>query len=75
MTEEKRLIQEEDIERIMHNAPDYILDATDEIKDLCVASEWAKEESDLTPKRYYEVVLFEGEDKEKRIETHNQDSK
>ena len=68
MTEEKRLIQEEDIERIMHNAPDYILDATDEIKDLWVASEWAKEERDLTPKRYYEVVLFEGEDKEKRIE-------
>jgi len=68
MAEEKRLIQEEDIERIMHNAPDYILDATDEIKDLWVASEWAKEERDLTPKRYYEVVLFEGEDKEKRIE-------
>lgn len=59
MAEEKRLIQEEDIERIMHNAPDYILDATDEIKDLWVASEWAKEERDLTPKRYYEVVLFE----------------
>lgn len=68
MPEEKRLIQEEDIERIMRNAPDYILDATDEIKDLWVASEWAKEDRDLTPKRYYEVVLFEGEEKEKRIE-------
>lgn len=68
MVEEKRVIQEEDIERIMHNAPDYILDAADEVKDLWVAAEWAKEERDLTPKRYYEVVLFEGEDKEKRIE-------
>jgi len=68
MAEEKRIIEEGDIERIMRNAPDYILEASDEIKDLFIACEWAREERDLSPKRYYEVVLFEGTDKEQRFE-------
>lgn len=63
-----KVIQEEDIERLMRAAPDYILDATDEIKDLWVASEWAKELRDLAPERFYEVVLNEGTDRERPVE-------
>lgn len=63
----KRLITEQDIERIMRTAPDYINESTDEVKDLYVAAEWAKEERDLSPKRYFDLVLNEGTDEEKII--------
>lgn len=65
---ERRIIQEEDIERLMRNAPDYILDSSDEVKDLWVASEWAKELRDLAPERYYEVTLNEGQPNERYVE-------
>lgn len=61
-------LTEQDRERIMQNAPDYITESTDVVKDLYVASEWAKEERDLSPKRYYSLVLNEGTDEEKTIE-------
>lgn len=63
----KRQITEQDIDRIMQNAPDYIQESSDEIKDLYIASEWAKEERDLSSKRYYDVVLNEGTEKERDI--------
>ena len=63
-----KVIQEEDIERLMRSAPDYILDASDEIKDLWVASEWAKELRDLAPERFYEVTLNEGTERERFVQ-------
>lgn len=63
----KRVITEQDVERIMRTAPDWILDASDDIHDLYVASEWAKEERDLSPKRYFDVVLNAGTEKEKEL--------
>ena len=66
-TPPKRQITEQDVERIMQNAPDYILDANDEVKDLYVASEWAKEERDLSPKRYYDIILNESTEKEREV--------
>lgn len=63
-----KVIQEEDIERLMRSAPDYILDASDEIKDLWVASEWAKELRDLAPERFYEVTLNEGAERERFVQ-------
>lgn len=63
-----KVIQEEDIERLMREAPDYILDASDEIKDLWVASAWAKELRDLAPERFYEVTLNEGTEKERFVQ-------
>ena len=57
----KRVITEADVDRIMRTAPDYITEASDEVKDLFVAAEWAKEERDLSPKRYFDLVLNEGE--------------
>lgn len=53
-------ITEADINRILGSAPDYIQDANDEIQDLYIASEWAKELRDLSPKRYYECTIKEG---------------
>lgn len=38
----KRVITEADVDRIMRTAPDYITEASDEVKDLFVAAEWAK---------------------------------
>ncbi len=63
-----KIIQEEDIERLMRSAPDYILDASDEIKDLWVAAEWAKELRDLAPERFYEVTLNEGTERERPVQ-------
>lgn len=68
MAEEKRELTVEEKERIMKNAPDYILESSDIVKDLFVAAEWAKEERDLSPKRYYTLVLNEGTDDEKEVE-------
>lgn len=51
----------------MRTAPDWILDATDEIHDLYVAAEWAKEERDLSPKRYFDITLNAGTAKEKEL--------
>lgn len=53
-------ITEADINRIMASAPDYIQDASDEIQDLYIASEWAKELRDLSPRRYYDCTVKEG---------------
>lgn len=61
------MITEQDVERIMRTAPDWILDAADEIHDLYVASEWAKEERDLSPKRYFDITLNAGTAKEKEL--------
>lgn len=63
----KRVITEADVDRIMRTAPDYITEASDEVKDLFVAAEWAKEERDLSPKRYFDLVLNEGTEEEKTI--------
>ena len=63
----KRVITEQDVERIMRTAPDWILDAADEIHDLYVAAEWAKEERDLSPKRYFDITLNAGTAKEKEL--------
>lgn len=60
-------ITEKDLERFMAQAPDYILEQKDEVKDLWVASEWAKEVRDTSPKRYYETTLNEGQENEKHI--------
>ena len=68
MAEEKRELTVEEKERIMKNAPDYILESSDIVKDLFVAAEWAKEERDLSPKRYYTLILNEGTDDEKEVE-------
>lgn len=51
----------------MRTAPDWILDAADEIQDLYVAAEWAKEERDLSPKRYFDITLNAGTAKEKEL--------
>lgn len=61
----KREITESDVERILKSAPDYIMDASEEIKDLYVICEWAKEERDTSPKRYYDVTLNEGTEEER----------
>lgn len=61
------MITEQDVERIMRTAPDWILDAADEIHDLYVAAEWAKEERDLSPKRYFDIILNAGTAKEKEL--------
>ena len=63
----KRIITEQDVERIMRTAPDWILDAADDIQDLWVSSEWAKEERDLSPRRYFDITLNAGTAKEKEI--------
>ena len=63
----KRIITEQDVERIMRNAPDWILDASDDVHDLWVSSEWAKEERDLSPKRYFDITLNAGTAKEKEL--------
>ena len=63
----KRIITEQDVERIMRNAPDWILDASDDVHDLWVSSEWAKEERDLSPKRYFDITLNAGTTKEKEL--------
>lgn len=68
MAEEKRELTVEEKERIMKNAPDYIIESSDIVKDLFVAAEWAKEERDLSPKRYYTLILNEGTDDEKEVE-------
>ena len=47
MAEEKRELTVEEKERIMKNAPDYIIESSDIVKDLFVAAEWAKQERDL----------------------------
>lgn len=51
----------------MRNAPDWILDASDDVHDLWVSSEWAKEERDLSPKRYFDITLNAGTAKEKEL--------
>lgn len=51
----------------MRNAPDWILDAPDDVHDLWVSSEWAKEERDLSPKRYFDITLNAGTAKEKEL--------
>ena len=63
----KRVITEADVDRIMRTAPDYITEASDEVKDLFVAAEWAKEERDLSPKRYFDLVLNKDTEEEKTI--------
>lgn len=63
----KRVITEQDVERIMRTAPDWILDASDEVQDLWVSSEWAREERDLSPKRYFDITLNAGTAKEKTL--------
>lgn len=62
-----KLIQQEDVDRIMSFAPDYILDATDDIKDLYVAAEWAKELRDLSPVRYFDAIIDEGTETERHV--------
>lgn len=57
-------ITEEDVERIKKQAPDYIVDASDEIMDLWIATEWAKEIRDLSPARYCDVQCNVGTDRE-----------
>ena len=61
----KRKITDDDVARIMRNAPDYILDASETIKDLYLAAEWAKEERDLSPKRYYDLILKKDTEEER----------
>lgn len=61
----KRKITDDDVARIMRNAPDYILDASETIKDLYLSAEWAKEERDLSPKRYYDLVLKKDTEEER----------
>lgn len=51
----------------MRNAPDWILDAPDDVHDLWVSSEWAKEERDLSPKRYFDITLNAGTAKEREL--------
>lgn len=68
MAANKRELTPDDRARIMKNAPDYILDAGEEIKDLYVASEWAKEERDLSPKRYFVLKINEGTEEEREFE-------
>lgn len=65
--QKKREITEEDIERIIRSAPDYILETSQEVQDLYIASEWAKEIRDLSDKRYYDIILNEGTEKEKTL--------
>lgn len=65
--QKKREITEEDVERIMRSAPDYIMEANQEVQDLYIASEWAKEIRDLSEKRYYDVTINEGTENEKTI--------
>lgn len=66
--EEKRVLTPADKERIMRDAPDYIQESSDVIKDLYLASEWAREERDLSDKRYFTIVMDEGLDSERTIE-------
>lgn len=63
----KREISEEDINRIRNGFPDYISEASQDIQDLYIIAELAKEERDLSPKRYFDLVLNEGTDEEKII--------
>lgn len=67
-TKEKRVCTQEDKDRIMRDAPDYILESTDMIKDLYLASEWAKEKRDLSEERYFTLLINEGLDDERTIE-------
>lgn len=60
-------ITEADVSRIMASAPDYIQDASDEVQDLYIASEWAKEIRDLSPRRYYDCVLKAGTPEEQTL--------
>ena len=57
---ESNVITEADVSRILASAPDYIQDASDEVQDLYIASEWAKEIRDLSPKRYYDCTVKAG---------------
>lgn len=61
----KKEISEEDINRIRNNFPDYIVDSSQEIQDLYIIAELAREERDLSPKRYYDLVLNEGTENER----------
>lgn len=63
----KKEISEEDINRIRNRFPDYISDSSDEVQDLYIIAELAKEERDLSPKRYFDLVLNEGTEEEKTI--------
>lgn len=57
---ESNVITEADVSRILASAPDYIQDASDEVQDLYIASEWAKEIRDLSPRRYYDCTVKVG---------------
>lgn len=57
-------ITEADVERLRKAAPDYIADAADEVVDLWIAAEWAKETRDLSPARYCEVQCNVGTERE-----------
>lgn len=59
-----RRITEEDVERLRKQAPDYIVDASDDIMDMWIAAEWAKEVRDLSPVRYGEVQVQVGTEQE-----------
>ena len=48
MAEEIRELTPEEKERIMRDAPDYIADSSETVKDLYVAAQWAKEIRDLS---------------------------
>lgn len=63
----KRIITEADVERISQSAPDYIQEASDTVKDLYVAAEWAREERDLSPYRYFDLTINEGQETERQI--------
>lgn len=64
----KKEISEEDINRIRKNFPDYILESNQDIQDLYIIAELAKEERDLSPKRYYEIILNEGTENERTLD-------
>lgn len=68
MAEKRPVITQEDTERIMRGAPDYILDASDVAKDLFVIQEWARELRDLSPQRYYSFLVKEGTEEEREVE-------
>ena len=63
----KKEISEEDINRIKNGFPDYISEASQDVQDLYIIAELAKEERDLSPKRYFDLVLNEGTEEEKTI--------
>ena len=63
----KKEISEEDINRIRNGFPDYISEASQDVQDLYIIAELAKEERDLSPKRYFDLVLNEGTEEEKTI--------